>query len=57
MPKWKQLLEECEKLQVGLDMHPAEDSNVAHYARMQLTNALAQAQEILEAFASDEEKP
>jgi hypothetical protein len=55
--RWKQLLDELENLQVGLDMRPAEDSNVAHYARMRLTNALAQAQEILEAFATDEEKP
>lgn len=55
--KWRQMLDLCEGLQAALEMMPAADRNVAHYARMRLTNALAEAQEILEAFAKDEEKP
>ena len=54
---WKELWKQCEKLQQAVELRPAEQQNVAHYARLRLMNALAEAQEILEAFAQDEEKP
>lgn len=55
--KWKETLRLLQQVQEGVEAFPGDESNVAHYARLRLTNALAEAQEILEAFAADEEKP
>ena len=54
---WKELWKQCEKLQQAVEARPGQ-GNVAHNARLRLMNALAEAGEILEAFAEDErEKP
>lgn len=53
---WKQLLEDLEALEGGLERKYPETSNVKHFARLQLANMLARVREILEAFASDEQR-
>ena len=53
---YKQLLADLERVEGGLEQMPEETSNAAHFARMELANAMARAREILEALAKDEEK-
>ena len=53
---WLELLGNLEALEAALEQRPLETSNVAHYARMELAERMAQAREILEALAKDEEK-
>lgn len=54
MSSYKQLLEDLEALEGGLERMPPEQSNTAHYVRMELANMMAKAREILEALANDE---
>jgi hypothetical protein len=53
---WKRLLENLEALEMDLEQMPAETSNAAHFARIELANTMARAREILEALANDEER-
>lgn len=53
---WRLILEKLEQVEEAAELKPPEDSDAAHYARMQLANTLARAREILEALANDEDK-
>jgi len=53
---YQHLLTICDSLEEACEQMPAETSNVAHFARIELANAIVRAREILEALAHDEEK-
>jgi len=51
---YTQMLDKLEDLEVDLENKPGEKTNTAHYCRMQLANAIAQARELLEALSNDD---